>query len=49
MRRAHVVQPVPKPLPGFCQAAAALARAVRFLQSHWPLVSYVWFAWTETQ
>ena len=25
MRRAHVVQPVPKPSPGFCQAAAALA------------------------
>src|SRR6476646_4477876 len=49
MRCAHAVQPVSKPLPGFCQAAAAFARTVRFLQSHWPFVSYAWFAWTDTQ
>jgi len=40
---------VPNPLPGFCQAAAALARTVRFRQPHWPVVVNVWFAWTETQ
>jgi hypothetical protein len=49
MRRPQVVQPVPKPLPGFCQAAAALACTVRSFQPHWPVVVKVWFAWTETQ
>ena len=43
------MQPVPKPLPGFCQAAIELVCTLRFFQPHWPCGIRFWFACTETQ
>ena len=45
----HVVQPEPKPSPGFWKAAPALATDARLSQNHWPAVPKSCRDWTETQ
>jgi len=45
----QVLQPVPKPPPGFCQAALTPDATARSLQLHWPPTDKSKFACTETQ
>src|SRR4051812_17339797 len=45
----NAVQPVPKPLPGFLQAAGFPTTAVRLSQNHWPAGVLSCRACTDTQ
>src|SRR4029079_12482499 len=45
----QVVQPTPKPPPGFCQAAREADSPEGFCQNHWPLGVKSIRAWTDIQ
>ena len=47
--RIQITQPVPNPLPGFCQAAPELDWTVRLCHNQKPDVMISCRAWTETQ